>query len=754
MPMRTIPVALALACALLTACGGGGSGSSGSSTPPPTPAAPKITYSAANIALTTQTPVTLAATNTGGAATGWTISPALPGGLTFSATTGSISGMSATALAPATYAITATNAGGSDTFNLTLSVQTVLLDLGHTAGLVSIGLTPTRVLSQDIGAHWVLWNYATAAEITTGNVPCPNNLCDVSIGSSAPTHAELDGPTAVIEMPTSLEVISSVDGSALGTVNASPNWWHLASDGSYVCGGSKTALTAWAPNGTVIASRPGDYSQANAFCAPGTIRVALGAAGADVIESVALPAGTSIVGPPFAGTFNQWFADGGSFLTSVGDTISVYSNASVELEITVVTLATSSQLGGEGNWFWTYDGVNTLSIYQVGGGTNPTATYTYGFRAPRIAASGSTLGVMDAGTVHQIDLSGATPVDTDYAMPVQVGGLYVAVSPTQWMVAGDGVLLDGMSVLATPRFFGYGDVWGIAGSSARVAIATASGQILSFNASTWALEGSISQPTSQLALSSDGTVLATRTAGDKGVSASQFDASVRTFSMPAGTLINVWPYTFETIPWPMDISLSSSGALLGQVTYTNSFSESFTRQVTASSGGATLWTDTVSEPLILDPFLTNNWPVPVRLSPDDTLIAVSSSKDQTAGTNIYLNDTLAAALPGWAVGWLANDELLQSSYTGSDPAYFASSAVYSSAGIRLSATTLPQLGSNGSIQLIGTDSVYDPGTNAIYSVATGKATWTGPPPSGGGTGAVAAGNVVFVSGNTIAVQPY
>jgi len=750
--MRAGVCLLTLLAVLVDGCGGGGGGG-GNASPP---AAPAISYQSSPVTLTTQVAATLTPTNTGGAAASWSISPTLPAGLTFSTTSGSITGTPTAAAVPASYVVTAENAGGSGSANLTLGIQSVLLDLGHTAAISTLGFAGPAFLSMDVGAHWVLWNYATAAAIAQGTVPCTPATCNASVGPSPVAHAEIAGQSVVIQMPTTLAVLSTTDGSSFGTVSTIPKWWHLASDGSYICGGTSSGLTAWAPNGTVIASRMGDYSKAVPSCAPGVIRVAVGPAGPNVIESVALPSGSSSVGPTFQGVFNTWFVDGSAFLTSVSDTVWVYSNASAQLDFASVSTATG--LAGQGSWFWTYEytssGIGTLTIYKVGASASPSATYTYSLRQPPAIASGPTIGVLDSsiGVTHVIDLSGATPVDTDYTMPVSSEGAYAAVSASQWVVGnGYGVLLDGTSVNATARYFGYGAAWSIAGGAARAAVATASGKTLFFDATSWQLEGTLDSSNSQIALSSDGTVLAARASGDKGAAGAQLDASVRTFSLPSGAVINTWPYTFNMSPnpWPMDITLAESGALLGQVIFPgNTSSLTYTRQVSASSGGPILWSDTVTAGS--DPFLPGDWRLPIRLSADDTLIAVSSAQDATAGTNIYLHDTLATAVPGWAVGWLPNENILQNLYSGN-----MGSAIYSSSGIKQSSPPLPQL---GAIQAAGADAVYDPGTNKIYSLTSGAATWTGPPSTATqtyyGIGAVAGSRVVFEIGSQVVALPF
>jgi hypothetical protein len=81
----------------------------------------------ANVGAQTITP-----TSTGGAVTSWSITPALPAGLTFSTTEGSISGTPTAALTPTMFAVTASNSGGHASVMFTIAVvASPLLDLGH-----------------------------------------------------------------------------------------------------------------------------------------------------------------------------------------------------------------------------------------------------------------------------------------------------------------------------------------------------------------------------------------------------------------------------------------------------------------------------------------------------------------------------------------------------------------------------------------------------------------------------------------------
>ena len=109
--------AAALLCLLvLNACGG-------SSSPPPPPAPAALNYTTPDTFLSGQKITPLAA----GAASGnngvsFSVTPALPAGLSLDAATGVINGTPSAAAARATYTVTVTNSGGSNSQAIDITV--------------------------------------------------------------------------------------------------------------------------------------------------------------------------------------------------------------------------------------------------------------------------------------------------------------------------------------------------------------------------------------------------------------------------------------------------------------------------------------------------------------------------------------------------------------------------------------------------------------------------------------------------------
>jgi hypothetical protein len=169
-----------------------------------------------------------------------------------------------------------------------------------------------------------------------------------------------------------------------------------------------------------------------------------------------------------------------------------------------VTLPTIQGLTGQGNWVW--PDADPLVIYAIGSDT-PAAS----FPGDRAIASGSTIMISLAGPgqVSVVDLSGATPVISNYNIPIADLDDYAVVTPTKWVAGNEwGALFDGASLSATPRFLGYGMAWSIAGSSDEAAVGTAIGQILVFEPGQSKQQPTIYFSSSSIGLSSDGTALA------------------------------------------------------------------------------------------------------------------------------------------------------------------------------------------------------------------------------------------------------
>ena len=694
---------------------------------------------------------TLTPHSAGGAVVAWTINPALPAGLNFNTTNGSISGTPTATSAATQYTVTAQNSGGPGTVAVTIAVDaTSSIHLGHQTGITQMSQTATNVLSLDMNGYWILWDYAGASEIASGNVGCSS-----ANGPCTPVPAVgMAGSTAVIATPTGLEVHSTSNGQTLASIATTANWWRLATDGTYLVAGSTTSLSAWSPSGQQLFSQPGDYSKALGFAAPGQVLVGAGPAGSNVVQTIAVPSGTATTGPQFNGTFGSWFLDGGHFTTIAGTTVLVYSSDTTQ-QGSIASVQGTATVVGQGNWVWTYPNPGAvLNIYPVTGtNTAPAATYTFTGLA-QAYPSGTTIGVLTDGStaVSVIDLSGATPARADFTAAVPLGyaqvetAPYVALSASQWLVSSNyGVVLD-----SGDRSFGYGQAWSIAGGTGHFAIATASGTILYFNSATLMQEGQIAFAGSKLALSSDGSVLVALGAN----SAYQYgNGAVEVYSLPAGSPLAT-PMEAGTV---FDIALSGSGTVFGQVAYAAS---QYIQEASPTTGGAVIFSSAFSAPT------TFNGTPPLRISPDGTLIAFSQQiapsggstvQQLLPGTNLYQNGTFITAFSGLTVGWLDDSRLVVDNYvTGSSSGIptttYAGCTLYGATGSPTGgACALPAA---AQLQPVTSDLVYLPTSNQIVSVSTGMVSWASADLATWLNGAVAGSNAIFVSGTDVLAQSF
>lgn len=109
---------------------------------------PDISYASTTVGLISlQVMSPLVPINTGGPASSFSIAPSLPLGMSFNSSTGVLSGVPQTSLVATSYLVTATNAAGSDTVTLTLTVSVGASspDISYATPMsltVSIAMTP------------------------------------------------------------------------------------------------------------------------------------------------------------------------------------------------------------------------------------------------------------------------------------------------------------------------------------------------------------------------------------------------------------------------------------------------------------------------------------------------------------------------------------------------------------------------------------------------------------------------------------
>ena len=205
------------------------------------PALPVISYSPSTNSYIVNTAISpLTPTNTGGAAASWSISPALPAGLSFNTSSGVISGTPTTITATATYTVTATNVTGSATTTVTITVTPPPPVISYTPS-ANIYVINTAI------TNWVPANTGGAAT-------------SWSISPSLPAGLSFDNTSGTISgTPTALSTITTYtvtatngggSGSTTITITVNPNApviSYTPSSNNFIVG---SAVTPWTPTNT------------------------------------------------------------------------------------------------------------------------------------------------------------------------------------------------------------------------------------------------------------------------------------------------------------------------------------------------------------------------------------------------------------------------------------------------------------------------------------------------------------------------
>ena len=207
-PFSLLILSLSLTAVFLLFCGCGGGPSPVSVQPPSA-----LSYTTATAVYIKGTAITPnSPTSTGGALTSYSVSPALPAGLSLSTSTGIISGTPTAVTATASYTVTASNSAGSTTATLSITVEDAA-----PAGLA----------------------YTTGTAVYTVGTPIPANsptstggaVTSYSVNPALPAGLSLDDDTGIISgTPTAVTakasytvMASNATGSTTATLTITVN---------------------------------------------------------------------------------------------------------------------------------------------------------------------------------------------------------------------------------------------------------------------------------------------------------------------------------------------------------------------------------------------------------------------------------------------------------------------------------------------------------------------------------------------------
>jgi hypothetical protein len=230
--------------------------------------------------------------------------------------------------------------------------QTTLVDLGHASRLNALlrrgerVVTSSETYSSSWVTRWILWDTGSGVRLASGDG----------------TASEAAGDLFTVTLPGRTEVRALTNGElAFQTSSA----LHLEGSGAFLYAVDSTGVTAFSRSGIPLLHVAGNYGPESAVVAlPDEIRIIRGPAGADVVEAIAVPAGTKTISPAFSGTFHEWFTDGQYFMTTSGTVLSIYDKAA-----RLVETVPKRGYGHHGSHGWYWSGSDKkLSFYRVGNG--------------------------------------------------------------------------------------------------------------------------------------------------------------------------------------------------------------------------------------------------------------------------------------------------------------------------------------------------------------------------------------------------
>lgn len=245
MTRRTRTGIAMLASLWLAGCGGGGDGTDGGGSaysPPPSPPAPTVTAPSA-LSYTSPATATLGTAFTAsptvtGAPTTWSVSPALPAGLSLDPTSGVISGTATSLADTATYTVTAGNSAGNTTFALSLKVAPPVATAYTQSNLVSNGAVAGTKVDAHLVNPWGIAFGATSPVWVANNVTASSTLYD-GTGNVLTTVVNIPPGTRGAADPTG--IVANASTSFVVSKNGT------SAAARFIFAGEAGTLSGWAP---------------------------------------------------------------------------------------------------------------------------------------------------------------------------------------------------------------------------------------------------------------------------------------------------------------------------------------------------------------------------------------------------------------------------------------------------------------------------------------------------------------------------
>jgi hypothetical protein len=214
-------------------------------------AAPAFTLSSSSQSVLVNNAITTVTnTSTGGAIASYAISPAAPSGLSFSTTTGQLSGTPTSIQSATNYTITATNATGSDTQTFSLTVTRLATKLsisrasvGNTTGVAFT--TQPQITIQDADSNTVTTSSQTVtATISTGGALVGTKTAVASSGVATFTNLGIRGwgstaytiTYSVTGLTSATQSITTASAYSIGSTGPGGGVIYYRSSSGWTCG--------------------------------------------------------------------------------------------------------------------------------------------------------------------------------------------------------------------------------------------------------------------------------------------------------------------------------------------------------------------------------------------------------------------------------------------------------------------------------------------------------------------------------------
>lgn len=274
-------------------------------------------------------------------------------------------------------------------------------------------------------------------------------------------------------------------------------------------------------------------------------------------------------------------------------------------------------------------------------------------------------------------------------------------------------------------------------------MATAAGQILSYDTSTDGLISTINFTSRLLTASASGAVIAAVAPSSGLINGPSSVLNV--YSLPSGNaLYNLLYeyYVLSNLPPPLALSAAGDAILAPLDDPSANASPGCILQFLTLAGAPSFCYKDFGD---------------VALSPDETLVSIGDAV--SGSSNIYKNGSLLTAVPAVGVAWLDNATLYANTFTrSSTQTLYTGTVLYDGSGNVLNKLSLPQI---DALAVVTPTKVYAPALNAIYSVTSGAEIWASANAPRqicangcSGFGVVAGPNIVFTSGHFVLSEPY